>query len=580
MEQVIKMKIAEDITLKNILNCYLIGNLNIMPKREGERVYFYIPLQASGAKLKIGISYYSKTMRHQFELPPRIVMSNDSPRKISIMKAIKLLVEQRTIELNIPHTNKAKFMQQLKNSHANLKTSLGQLKIQEIAELFASKLDFVTSESGVLAGHQMHPSPKSCVGFDETHYNNYYPEFRKAFQLHYFWAKNDCVLAMSNHVDVESNLFLKSDLANSLNITDGYLIPLHPWQALHLKSLPAIQRMLSNNTLNDLGAQGEYFNATSSVRSVYAQNSPYMLKLSLNVMITNSVRMQYERELYRAIAVSKFWQTEIGLELNKYYPQFTPITDPGFMCLHENGSLIEESAVLMRENPFRDSGNNVTCLASLCQDNPYRKNNRFNSIIPNIAHKYALDHTQAAYLWFNTFLTICIEPLLWLFCQHGVALEAHQQNLLLKLDDDGLPKHAYYRDSQGYYVTENVSEVRSQYKDIYSNFASGSYEFISHHFSYYLIMNSVIGVINALGYSGLIEEERLIKCMQDFILDKQRAWPKEKNKYLNGLLNNPTLPIKDNLATKLFDLDELTASLEEQSVYNNIPNPFLTTNSI
>lgn len=580
MEQVIKMKIAEDITLRNILNCYLIGNPNILPKREGERVYFYIPLQVSGAKLKIEISYYSNTRRHQFELPPRIVMSNDSPRKISIMKAIKLLVEQRTIELNIPRTNKAKFMQQLKNSHANLKASLSQLKIQEIAELFASKLDFVTSESGILTGHQMHPSPKSCIGFDDMQYKNYYPEFRKSFQLHYFWAKNDCVLAMSNHAEGEGDLFVKNDLANGLNIKEGYLLPLHPWQAGYLKTLPAIQKMLSNNSLQDLGAHGEYFNATSSIRSVYAQNSPYMLKLSLNVMITNSVRMQYERELYRAIAVSKFWQSEIGLELNKYYPQFTPITDPGFMCLHENGSLIEESAVLIRENPFTDIGNNVTCLATLCQDNPYRQNNRFNSIIPSIARKYELDNTQAAYLWFSTFLTICIEPLLWLFCRHEVALEAHQQNLLLKLDEDGLPKHAYYRDSQGYYVTENMFDAHSQYKDIYSNFASGSYEFISHHFSYYLIMNSVIGIINALGYSGLIEEARLIKCMQDFVYTKQNAWPKEKSKYLNGLLNSPTLPIKDNLATKLFDLDELTASLEEQSIYSNIPNPFLTTNSI
>ena len=571
------MRIAEEITLRNIVNCYLIGNPNIIPRHEAEKTYFYIPLITLGGALKIELSYYSLTRRHQFKLPARMVLSDtDVPKKISIIKAIKLLLEQRTLELNIPHTNKTKFMQQLKSSHANLKRSLNQLQIRQVAELFATKLDFLISESGVLAGHQMHPTPKSCIGFNSLEYSNYYPEFRNSFQLHYFWAKHDCVLAMSNYTNKNNDLQLPADFTSKLSLGEGYLFPVHPWQAKHLKTIPAIQKMLSNKNLHDIGVQGEYFSATSSIRSVYAQNSPYMLKLSLNVMITNSVRMQYERELYRAIAVSKFWQSEIGLELNKFYPQFTPITDPGFMCLHEDGHLIEESAVLMRENPFMDIGNNVTCLASLCQDNPYQQNNRFNSIIPSIARKYELDHTLAACLWFNNFLTICIEPLLWLFCRYEVALEAHQQNLLIKLDDEGLPQHAYYRDSQGYYVTDDASKVYSQSTEIYSTFASGSHEFISHHFSYYLIMNSVTGVINALGYSRLIEEAELIKCMQDFILLKQSTWPKEKTAYLSLLLNSPTLPTKDNMATKLFDLDELTASLEEQSVYSNISNPFLT----
>ena len=75
--------------------------------------------------------------------------------------------------------------------------------------------------------------------------------------------------------------------------------------------------------------------------------------MSLNVMITNSVRINYERELERAIAVDKFWQTDIAKEIQRITHSLVQLLILHFLCLLDsNGKLIEESALLFRHNPL------------------------------------------------------------------------------------------------------------------------------------------------------------------------------------------------------------------------------------
>lgn len=297
-----------------------------------------------------------------------------------------------------------------------------------------------------------------------------------------------------------------------------------------------------------------------------------MLKFSLNISITNSVRMQYLRELHRASAADLFWHTDIAKSLQAKYPEFSGITDPTFMYLHFNGVAIEETAVLFRNNPFINH-NQATCLASLCHDKPFKKGNRFNRLIAKMANKYNISHENSTLIWFKSFLTTTIEPLLWLYTHYGIALEAHQQNLIVDLNNDGLPIKSYYRDSQGYYISSNQAKSLYEHNNLWQHFAIGNDEFIAHHFTYYLICNSLFGVINALGVSGNIDEKSLIKTFKEFLKDKQLQW-NPINNYLDYLLTTPTLPFKDNLQTKLYDLDELTAPLEQQSIYIEITNPF------
>lgn len=568
------MKIAKKITLKSLLNAYLKNNHSYKLREVNGIHYIDIYLESAKATLIVELNYYSTIGRHQFKFPLHVLANGAiEPLEINFWTAIEILVHSLIKNNKALTANTNKLIQQIKNSYKNLNITFGELSEEKIAELFGRKVNFKMSEGGLLAGHQMHPTPKSCEGFSNEEFCAYYPELRNEFQLHYFLASPENAISISS-LSQTTNEVLKKHFLDNTNYADGILIPIHPWQAQHLHKLDSIKRMLANKTLIDLGQQAKYFTATSSVRSVYSEITPYMLKFSLNVMITNSVRMQYERELSRAISVNKFWEGDIAVELRQKYPMFNAITDPAFICLHENGKMIEESAVLFRNNPFTDNNNNVTCLAALCQDDPHNPGNRFNNIIPELALKCVITEEDAALLWFNRFLSICIEPLLWLFSHYEIALEAHQQNLLTNLDENGLPQNGYFRDSQGYYISHAALSKLDNYSGIFNDFAQGSSEFISHHFSYYLVCNSIFGVINAIGYSGFVSEAQLIKQFQQFIFKLDQSWENQVNNYLNNLLYSQTLPFKDNLATKLYDLDELTAPLELQSVYTDIANPF------
>lgn len=590
------MKIAEQIALKSLLNAYLKSNDNHIIYTKDNKNFIDIRLSFFNAVLIVELEYLSLIGRHQFKFPLNISHEGSS-KPVSFSSAIIALVYELSACDGIEykdnvfesiyqllsdcsntkiHKNIIKMLHQIKNSHKNLNLTFDTLTPQQINELFSLNVDFKLTEGALLSGHQMHPSPKSCNGFNDQEFMIYYPELRNQFQMHYFIAKSTHVYTEhalnGNTNSLIEKYFLKEHGID--NLTNKVLIPVHPWQAIYLQSLEPIQRLLKDGGLIDLGLAGEYFTATSSVRTVYSENVPYMLKLSLNVMITNSVRMQYKRELDRAISVSKFWQGMIAQDLYKNFPVFIPITDPAFICLHENGQMIEESAVLFRTNPFMNNNNNAGCLASFCQDNPIKPGNRFNQIIPHLAKIQGVTESIAGLIWFNQFLEVCIAPLLWLFTHYEIALEAHQQNLLVGLNEDGLPEVSYYRDSQGYYISHEALKFVDNDNKIFNDFVIGSSDFIGHHFTYYLVCNSVYGIINAIGYSGMVKEQELICAFQYFIQDKNQRWANKINNYLETLLHSPTLPFKDNLATRLNDLDELTASIEQQSIYIDIKNPF------
>lgn len=562
------MNIADKITLKNFLNTYfLTNNFEIIQKDNKQFIQHYVD---NNTILEIELVYHSTTGRNLYRFPVYIITSNNQ-YSITTKEIINLLLDKLFNSNPKLLKGREKFISQLNNSHINLSAIFNKLTGSDIDKLFTHTASFDMTESAILGGHQMHPTPKSCIGFNQEQFIQYNPELRNTFQMHYFLADKSIVTTKNNQNILINQIIDKNYLKN--NYKDKYLIPIHPWQAMHILQLPVIQNMLENGSLKDLGLQGIHVKASSSVRTVFADSSSYMLKLSLNISITNSMRMQYARELDRAIAADNFWKTNIGLHFSNKYPKFTPITDPAYLILHEDGNLIEETAVLFRHNPFIGK-NNITNIAAICHDNHIDDTNRFNVIIPNLAKKLQTDTKSSALLWFKNFIDITIEPLLWLYTHHGIALEAHQQNLLISLDKDGLPNHAYYRDSQGYYISYEQSSILNQHSEIWEHFALGSNEFIDHHFTYYLICNTLFGVINALGVSGYISEDILILEFQKFIKNKKQEWPQTINNYLDYLLSTDSLPLKDNLQTRLYDLDELTAPLDQQSVYIDIKNVF------
>src|SRR3712207_1030836 len=147
---------------------------------------------------------------------------------------------------------------------------------------------------------------------------------------------------------------------------------MHPWQARHLASMPAVEALRSGGSLRFLdAASGGVWHPTASVRSLYCPGAPWMLKVSLGARITNSVRTLFPAELGRGKDVSRLLRSAVGPRIAALAPRFAILEEPAHLGLRRGGEVVRDSLVILRDNPFRGAAaRNAAMLATLCQTDP------------------------------------------------------------------------------------------------------------------------------------------------------------------------------------------------------------------
>ncbi len=436
---------------------------------------------------------------------------------------------------------------------------------------------FSEAEQSLLFGHLMHPTPKSRQGMGDN--PAFAPELRGSFQLHYARVAPELVEDFSA-LSHSASEWVKADLAatghESLVDTDDVFVPLHPRQAAHLKRQPAVEETVTDGAIEFLGPLGREFYPTTSVRTLYAPDAPFMVKTSLPVRITNSLRTNTREELPRGVAVADLLDTEVGDDLRQTFPDFDVIRDPASLTvtLGEGESGFE---TVLRANPFPGDPERVTPLVALCQDAPTgATDSRLGRLIREIAEREGRSTDAVSQEWFCEYLIRSVRPALWLYLEQGLGVEAHQQNSVLALDDAGYPDTFYYRDNQGYYLPESkqaaVESVLPNAADRLGTCCPD--EVADERLRYYLILNNAFGLVNAFGCAGLCDERDLLSILREE-LEHCRAFDHDDSSLLTDLLEAPTLPCKANLLTRFHDMDELVGSLENQSVYTDIDNPLV-----
>ncbi|WP_309545178.1 IucA/IucC family protein, partial [Halobacillus trueperi] len=330
---------------------------------------------------------------------------------------------------------------------------------------------------------------------------------------------------------------------------------------------PEVQGYLDSGDIKHLGPAGVRFTATSSFRTLYSESSRFMYKFSVPVKITNSLRANQPKELARGVEVSRLLDTELGEQMKKHHPNFHMMKDPASINLR----LTNETSgfeVSLRENPFYDDDEQVTLVAGLVQDHAYGGQSRISAIIRSIAESEGISVEEVSLDWFDKYLSISLEPILWLNHTYGVALEAHQQNSVVRLEQ-GYPSKFYYRDNQGYYfsrskadqLTELLPSLNSKSDTICED------DVADERLRYYFFFNHLYGLINGFGVSRLVDEEKLIDLLRSRLMEHLPS------SLVQSLLEESKLPCKANLLTRLYDMDELVGPMEAQSVYTAVANP-------
>ena len=536
-----------------------------------------LPLSLIQAQLFVPLSYVSRVGRHRIADLPQIFQKGQK-LNFSAAAMVSLLLEE-LVQQSEGHVDAASLVERWIQSRDALQQFLN-IRAEDFDALVQAEQGFIESEQALVLGHSMHPAPKSRTGFVHEDWQKYSPEACGQTQLHYWLVAPENIAegtALEQAFSIQLKQEIKWHLSESeLETLAAYahykLLPLHPWQARYLQSKVWFKSLKAKLKIIDLGEKAWIFSPTTSVRTLASFNAPWMLKPSLSVMITNSIRVNLAKECHRGEMTHRLWHSELGQSILKQCPTLKAVNDPAWIALQLDGEIIDETICIVRDQPFIPE-QQVTCIASLCQDHPVEERNRFNALFDQIAFQQKLeDKAKIALDWFKVFLNISLTPLMYVYHRYGMAFESHQQNVLVELKD-GWPQWLWLRDNQGfYYIEELADEILQQFPELHDKaHAVGSKTFVDERFSYYFFGNTLFGIINAIGATGFVSEQDLLSVLQQHLFDLLKQYP--DSSLIQSLLYQPTLPYKGNLLTRLYELDELIAPVENQSVYIQLANP-------
>lgn len=429
---------------------------------------------------------------------------------------------------------------------------------------------FVASEQSAVLGHWFHPAPMNRIGMSAWQNAIYSPEHRSSFQLHYFRVNRN---ALELHGISAGDYLRLTSACCGCGEEDGMLpIPVHPLQAQYLLSQPSIQRLIEEGHLRDVGRQGREFSATSSVRTVYHAETEVMLKLSIPVKITNSVRTNKRHDLAFCGILSRILQ---GFDFASIADRIELLLD--YAGATVSGKLVSGDSgfeVLFRQNPFiGEKARGVHSPVTLFQEPLPGRHLQLDEMVMDLSYAENCSVSIAAQRWFQAYIRCGLITLIEVFDRFGVVFESHLQNCLIRIEGM-LPVKLYHRDTEGSYLSTKIQqEVTARHpevKDLGELFFEE--EKMVRIMAYYLMVNHVFACIHRFGADGLMEEAACIALIRDMLIERRAISGERGRMAIDYFLHSPTLECKSNLKTQLQGVDEL-ANPGNHAVYVRIPNP-------
>jgi N2-citryl-N6-acetyl-N6-hydroxylysine synthase len=459
------------------------------------------------------------------------------------------------------------FRERVLESRANTRASLDDR--DDLAHLQSGPLTFAEAEQGLLAGHAFHPAPKSRAPFSEAEARAFCPEHRARFGLAW-WAVAPTLAAGDSSRDINAAglalELLPADLATRL--PPGFsALPMHPWQALQLRRQAWVQAQERRGELLWLGNSAAEWLPTSSHRSLYAPRAPWMVKGSLSARLTNSLRLLSLKEVQRGLHLDR-WMRE--LDVARRFPGFAVMQEPAWLgWLDAKGDVDPASLVVLRENLLLGAAETETVVLATLTQQPLGPGRQTLLAARLRAEAQALGEPlpQVARGWFGAFCERVLTPLFGLAVEDGIVLLAHQQNIVLRLDD-GWPVGMFYRDCQGSGVGDRFLERHPQLAPPENHWPQAT---LRRYFLYYLLINSTFAVTSALAADGLVDEAVLLHDLRDHLESLRKRLDGDLD-CLDHALHAARLEVKGNFFCYLSGINEATLA-EPARLYLLLDNP-------
>lgn len=306
-------------------------------------------------------------------------------------------------------------------------------------------LPFVALDAAIREGHPYHPCFKARTGFTLEDHRRYGPECGAPFRLEWLGLRRDTV-ALS--LPDTENAFWRAELGTEWDVLarrlheagHGFethaLLPVHPWQLRRLEA-GALGPWLAEGHAVALGAAGARYKASQSLRTLHNLDAPdaASVKLALGVVATSSLRILDPRFVLTGPALSD-WLAGIVVSdpLLRGRYRLDILREYAAILADRDGPLAGQLAALWRESPRLAPGEAALPFNALmlCEVDGAA------FVAPWLAR-----HGVSA--WLDRLVEVAVLPVWHLLVAHGIALEAHGQNMIL-VHRDGWPERVILRD--------------------------------------------------------------------------------------------------------------------------------------
>jgi 3,4-dihydroxybenzoyl-citryl-spermidine/N-citryl-spermidine--spermidine ligase len=301
-------------------------------------------------------------------------------------------------------------------------------------------------EGSLVEGHPYHPCFKARTGFSTDDHHRYGPEARQTIELAWLGVRRSeakqtlpCAEQSFWEKELGSETFgvVRRALdAAGLSLDDYALMPSHPWQAARLRTLAP--GALESGSVVELGVRTGAYRAAQSVRTLMNTRLRRAadIKLPLATRISSSLRVFEPECVSAAPAISEWLARIVAGDAFFAEVQSLAILREYASSYHTSRAFGGHLGVIFRESVDAELG-------------PFERAVPFNAV-------FAREHDQRPFIddwvarhglghWLRRLLQVTVLPLWRLLVHHGVALEAHAQNLIL-VHRDGYPERLLVRD--------------------------------------------------------------------------------------------------------------------------------------
>ena len=320
---------------------------------------------------------------------------------------------------------------------------------------------FQDIESGMTEGHPCFVANNGRLGFDLAEYHSYAPETGSAVRLVWIAAHRDHT-TFTFAADLTYDELLLSELSAAtlrrftaaltrlgLDPDDYYLLPVHPWQWWNKLSV-TFAAEVARQRLVFVGHGDDEHRPQQSIRTFFNTTHPgkHYVKTALSVLNMGFLR-GLSATYMRATPAINDWLAQLvaddellratGLGILRecaaagYHPA------PYEAAAAKGSPYLKMLAALWRESPIPllEPGQRPATMASLLHTD--REGGSFAAAL--IARS-GLDPSD----WLRRYLDVYLTPLLHCFYAYDLVFMPHGENVILVLDDHGVPQRALFKD--------------------------------------------------------------------------------------------------------------------------------------